>query len=447
MLPSAAGARRPEWLDLELTHGSAPLRHASMRLKGPTPEEGTAADIDDGRVRLRLTPGRYGATIEGEGLETIELTGIVHDGSSRTVGIALSASPEVTLEIDPERPVAGNEAHVQFWGAPAGTNWLVLAVTGSPLSDFLVRSPATGRSGEVSLSLPDTPTALEIRFATEVGNGVLQLLGRIAFDSARRRISLRTPEHAEIRTSLTMGWSGDALNGDHVAIDRRGPDGDEPVFCLPVGDGGKLKTTSPNMPGEYVVRYVTRRGRTVARSSIDIFEVLATLDGPTQSPPGVEIEVSWTGPESEQDFLSIASIDEDDEEYMSFTPASSGSPARLTTPKDPGEYELRYVRAADGEVLAREPLAVVAVEIDLEVPPEVGVGTRFEVSWSGTSEPGDFITVAPEGSEPGKKLDSTYASLGSPVSLAAPFKPGRYVVRYISGTSRQIVVEAPIVAR
>jgi Ca-activated chloride channel family protein len=90
---------------------------------------------------------------------------------------------------------------------------------------------------------------------------------------------------------------------------------------------------------------------------------------------------------------------------------------------------------------------VVAVELILEVPRVVGVGTRFEVSWTGTSGSGDFITVAREGSDPSHEIDSTYASLGSPVTLAAPFEAGRYVVRYISGASRQILAESPIEIR
>lgn len=447
MLPSGSGATRPELFDLDLARDGKPLNNASMSLNGPTADEEIIAPIDQGSVRFRLPPGRYGATISCDCPETIELTGLIHNGSGRAVDLALSTSPEVTLEVDPERPLAGDEAFFQFWGAPAGDNWLMLAVAGSPLSDFVVRSRAPGPTGEIPLTLPDAPTDLEVRFATDIGNGVLQLLGRIAFQSARRRISLHVPERAEIRSSITVAWSGGSLTGDHLMIDRAASDRAGAVLCMPIGDGGQTTVASPPIPGEYVVRYLSRRGQTVARSSIDIFEVLAELDGPTECSPNADIEVSWTGPDAEQDYLSIASVGEGDDQYRSFSPTSAGNPARLTAPKAPGRYELRYVRASDGEVLAREPLAVVAVELILEVPRVVGVGTRFEVSWTGTSGSGDFITVAREGSDPSHEIDSTYASLGSPVTLAAPFEAGRYVVRYISGASRQILAESPIEIR
>jgi Ca-activated chloride channel family protein len=64
----------------------------------------------------------------------------------------------------------------------------------------------------------------------------------------------------------------------------------------------------------------------------------------------------------------------------------------------------------------------------------VQVGTTFEVRWHGPDGPGDFISVAPEGSRWQRKLDWAFTSAGSPARLAAPFSRGRYEVRYISGS-------------
>ena len=87
------------------------------------------------------------------------------------------------------------------------------------------------------------------------------------------------------------------------------------------------------------------------------------------------------------------------------------------------------------------------VEVTLEVPRVVEAGTRFEVTWSGASGKGDFITVAHARSGPKKHLDWSYTDLGSPVTLAAPFDAGKYVVRYVSGTSDEIVARQPIEVR
>ena len=97
------------------------------------------------------------ATLGGPDLEAVELAGIVHDGLSGPIEIALAAIPPVTLDVTPEAPSAGGEASIHYWGAPVGENWLALAVAGAPVGDYMVRLPAPGPEGEVFLRLPDSP--------------------------------------------------------------------------------------------------------------------------------------------------------------------------------------------------------------------------------------------------------------------------------------------------
>jgi len=105
------------------------------------------------------------------------------------------------------------------------------------------------------------------------------------------------------------------------------------------------------------------------------------------------------------------------------------------------------VRASDGALLARESLAVVAAAVSLRFPPVVEVGTRFEVEWSGSPGRGDYLAVAREGIDDQKYVDWSYTTLGSPLSLAAPFMPGRFEVLYISGPDQKIIARAPLEVR
>ena len=108
---------------------------------------------------------------------------------------------------------------------------------------------------------------------------------------------------------------------------------------------------------------------------------------------------------------------------------------------------MRYVRAADGEILARQPVDVVALAISLNAPAEVDAGTRFEVEWTGTAKSGDFIAVAPFDAPRRRYLDWTYTSVGHLLTLAAPFKPGDYEVRYISGDDLEVIARVPVRVR
>lgn len=447
MLPAEVDSTRPEWLELHLTHGKNPVAGGTLHMVDPLNGEETSTAIENGAARTRISPGHYRARIEGLKSGFAELSEVVHAGDDEALEVQLSNAPVVTLEVDPERPLAGDEAHIQYWGAPTGSNWVAVSIAGAPTGEYLMRSPAPGPAGEVTLRLPESPNELEVQFSHEMGSGVHQLLGRAAFDTGRRRLSIEAPERAENRTQLTVKWTGAELPGDHITIATPGSDIAESALCIPAVGGGPVAVTAPAIAGDYVVRYFSRQGHTLARATLEVFEVLATLEGPREIGPGEDFTVGWMGPDATQDYLSIAEAGEGDDLYRSYSPTSSGNPAHLKAPSTVGDYELRYVRASDGEVLAREALAVVGVEIILDVPPVVEAGTRFEVAWSGSAGEGDFIAVAHRGSGPKKHLDWSYTNLGSPATLAAPFDAGQYVVRYISGGNQKIVARAPIEVR
>ena len=447
MLPPEALSARPEWLELNVSFGGQPVNGATLHLASPLDPEESNTAIEEGSARIRAAPGRYWGKIEGPEIGPIELAEIIHLGNDGAVEINLVNVPDVTLEVDPDGPLAGAEAYIQYWGATPGNNRVAVAIAGAKAGQFLVQSPALEPTGEVALPLPDHPYDLEIQMTRDIGSGVHQLLGRVAFETERRRVSIDAPKKVENGTVMELGWSGDELPGDHITIVTEGSDIAESLLCIPVVGQGPVAANAPEVAGEYLVRYLSRRGRMLDRANLEVFEILATLEGPTEVTLGEGVSVAWTGPDSPHDFVSIAALDEADEQYRSFLPTTSGNPLLLTAPTTPGDYEIRYVRGVDGEVLARQPLVVSAVEIKLDVPRVVEAGTRFEVAWTGTAGEGDFIAVAEARSGPQNHLDWSYMNLGSPVTLAAPFETGTYVVRYVSGTSNEIVVRRKIEVR
>jgi Ca-activated chloride channel family protein len=447
MLPAGTVSTRAEWLELHLSEGDMPLNAATLHFSEPFKDEVFTTDIDEGEARIRLEPGRYWATVERAGHRPILLTEIRHLDRKKPLEVRLSDAPEVTLEVVPERPAAGDVANVRYWGAPAGNNWVAIAPGGAPPGEYLARAPAEGPVGDVVLPLPDTPNHLEVVFSHQLESGTQQVLGRLELETGPRRIAIDAPIRTENGSMMTVGWSGGDLEGDFITIAPKGSNIMENVFCSPAVGEGAVSLSAPVLAGDYVIRYLSRRGRVLAGVDLEVFEILATLDGPTEVAPGESFGVVWTGPDEDQDFLSIAAVGAGNDQYKSFSPSSGGSPARLTAPKDPGDYELRYVRATDGEVLARAQFAVKAVGIDLEVPPVVDAGTRFEAAWRGTPGAGDFVAIARLPWGPNRHLDWSFTDLGSPVSLAAPFDAGSYEVRYFSGETGRIIDRVKIEVR
>ncbi|MFV2071990.1 MAG: hypothetical protein ACC742_04975 [Thermoanaerobaculales bacterium] len=444
VLPPNPGPWRPQTVEFRFTRGGRTISQTEVVLESTVGGEPVPVTLEEGAARVRLAPGCYGAAVTTAGGPVQELAGIRVAGGQSSYKIDISPAAEVTMEIDPPIPLSGDTAFIQYWGAPTGSNWVALGAAGAPLFEYVGLAKASGPRGEIGISLPASPSTLEARFVHEHEDGLLQVLGRVGFESRKPAATLDVPEKVENRSELTVDWTGPSLPGDHITVTRAKAPPTDYAACIFPGAETRANLVAPVVPGRYVVRYVSAVGQVLAQSQLNVFEVLATLDGPADVMPGAEIAVTWTGPNEEQDHLTITPLEAPGDEYLSWSPTENGSPALLRAPKTPGEYELRYVRDADGEILARAAITVFTTAVTVQAPPTAQAGTRFEVVWTGTPAEGDFLTIAPAGSKPRRHLDWATANVGSPLTLAAPFNPGDYEVRYISGKDKSIVASSPL---
>jgi len=159
---------------------------------------------------------------------------------------------------------------------------------------------------------------------------------------------------------------------------------------------------------------------------------------------GEPMEVRWIGPDEAEDFISLASPDDPGDAYVSWERSDGGNPIVLTAPLQPGTYEIRYVSGTGAEVLARSPVEVTTAAIDLRTPESVVAEQRFEVQWTGSTIPGDFIAVSRLNAPPHRMLDWASTAAGSPVTLAAPKHQGSYEVRFIRKTGLEILARVSV---
>ena len=73
---------------------------------------------------------------------------------------------------------------------------------------------------------------------------------------------------------------------------------------------------------------------------------------------GGKIQVVWAGPDNKNDIIVIAEPDAEGKKWVAYTYTRSGNPLTVKVPSEPGSYELRYVTAQEGTVLARLPFSV-----------------------------------------------------------------------------------------
>lgn len=170
----------------------------------------------------------------------------------------------------------------------------------------------------------------------------------------------------------------------------------------------------------------------------------AQLELPREVSAGAPVEVTWSGPDNADDYISVAEAGTDDDAYVDYTRTRRGSPLTVRVPDTPGEYEIRYVAAENDEVLVRAPLTVVDVEATLDLPAEVGAGAPIEVAWTGPDNPDDYISIAEEGTADDAYADYSRTRSGSPLTVRAPDTPGSYEVRYVMSQSDRVIARANV---
>ncbi|MGD8439092.1 MAG: hypothetical protein PVG53_01050 [Holophagae bacterium] len=181
-----------------------------------------------------------------------------------------------------------------------------------------------------------------------------------------------------------------------------------------------------------------------AEASADAEPPAASISAHAAVPVAHDITVEWSGPEGPEDFVSLARPDTAGTDYLEWARVEAGTPLILTAPSDPGSYELRYVDGTTGDVLARAPIEVETIAVTLDVPPSATAGKRFTVSWTGPAAPGDMLTISRTEAPRHRILDWASTAVGSPATLAAPERPGRYEVRYMTGAGGDIAARAEI---
>jgi Ca-activated chloride channel family protein len=272
------------------------------------------------------------------------------------------------------------------------------------------------------------------------------VLGRSELTSDTPAVSLELPETVDIGEEILVGWRGPGHPGDHLTFTPADADPTRYTACVFTSWRETATLPAPTREGAYVVRYISGvSGRPLGERNIEVAPEPIILEVPDQVAPGRGLTVKWTGPSREGDYLILGTANADDDEYLSYRKVDDSGAATLTTPGEPGQYEVRYISGADDRIRARASLEVVAVVARLVAPATVRAGTRFEVEWAGPDAPGDVIAVARAGRGRGTRAtDWVYTSAGNPVNLAAPFRSGTYELRYISGADLETLASVEI---
>jgi Ca-activated chloride channel homolog len=347
--------------------------------------------------------------------------------------------PPVTLKADPA-VLAGSEFPVIWTGPNGAGDFITIVAAGTPDEDDGSLT-YTRQGSPLQLTALEDAGDAELRY---VDGRTHAVLGRLPIKISAVEATLDAPAEAVAGAPVSVVWTGPNNQGDYVTIVTEGTPDREYAHYVPTRQGSPVVVRVPMDPGPCEIRYVSGlRGKILARRPITVNAAKVTLDGPAEA--GVEsvVEIAWTGPDNQGDYITIVPKGTPDERYARYVATRAGSPAKLAVPAEPGEGEIRYVSGDGSRVLARRPIRFLPSEASVTAPDEAGAESIVEIAWTGPNNAGDYITIVPKGTPDNRYARYEATRAGSPVRVAAPAEPGECEVRYVTGAGK-VLARRPI---
>lgn len=250
---------------------------------------------------------------------------------------------------------------------------------------------------------------------------------------AKQALALQAPDTTVAGSLVKVTWRGATQVGAAITVARQNAEGGDYIGRVAAESRQSVSLRLPAEPGDYEIRYVAGQpDRIVARTTITVAPLHASLDAVRSAPVGTQIDVFWTGPGLAGDTIRIGErFQRGFYDVVSQAKAAKGNPVQLTVPAQPGIYEINYSSKIGHRTLARRQIKATPVRITLHVPDTVPAYSEIDVRW--TDEPEvtleRYIEVAPVGVERGSVHSSS--GYGDMIPLQMPAKPGRYEVRFV----------------
>lgn len=356
----------------------------------------------------------------------------------------LSTPVTATLQV-PAEVTIGSAFDVTWTGPDYPNDFIVIAAPDAGTHGYTPGRRATADGPIAAMTAPTEAGTYEVRYRMGQ-DGVI--LARALINVVEEVASLTAPTTAVAGSTIELAWTGPGNDGDFISVTPVTGEGFHRIGnSVGTDEGSPTNLLMPSAPGDYVLEYVLAEGRTrVTSVPITVTPAAATLTAPTTAVAGATIDVGWTGPDYDNDFIAITLVD--GEGYYRFansTRTSEGTPLSLLMPPIPGSYIVEYVEGQDRTAITTVPITVTQPEASLIAPASAVAGSSLDIGWTGPDYSNDFIGITPVGDEGYYRFDqSTQTSEGNPLTLQMPTEPGEYVLEYVIGQDRVRLVSQPL---
>jgi len=350
------------------------------------------------------------------------------------------ALPEVIVT-GPGTAVGGSEIEVTWASTVEPPDYITIVPAGTEEGKYGPYA-SVGRAESVRLNVPGDEGLYEIRYVYHDGDVTL---GRDALAVSPPQVMLSAPDTVLTGAAFAVGWQPTINPGDYVTIVPAGADPGSYGSYLTVRTEAQGTLTAAADPGLYEVRYVLKVDeRTLASRPIEVALPEVALTVPGTALTGAYVPVSWTGTVNSQDYITIVPAGTAEGEYGNYFVVRDHSEDQLQAPAETGLYEVRYLLREGGRTLARAAIEIVAPEVTVSAPASVATGARFTVSWTGTVNHNDYVTIVPAGTPEGEYGNYVVVRDKTEKDIQAPAETGLYEVRYVLREGGRTLASVPV---
>lgn len=361
------------------------------------------------------------------------------------------AAPEPAPEPEPALPeVAVNGPGTAIGGSIVEVTWNPTVDAG----DYITIVPMGADEGEygpyqavrsgiaVTLDAPAPEGIYEIRYVHHDGNVTL---GRDTLELTPPEVALDGPAQVLTGAEFGVSWAPSINPADYVTIVPAGAETGSYLSYSTVRDKTESTLVAPADPGLYELRYVLSVDRrTVASRAIEVATPEVSMTVPERALAGERFPVGWTGAINPRDYITIVPQGTPEGEYGNYVTVHDKSEDMLQAPAETGLYEVRYMLREGSRTMARAAIEIAEGEVTVSAPESAATGAKIAVSWTGTVNDRDYVTIVPQGTAEGEHGNYVVVRDKTENTLQAPAEAGLYEVRYILREGGRTMASTPI---
>ncbi|KIN63384.1 Von Willebrand factor type A domain protein [Sulfitobacter noctilucicola] len=266
-------------------------------------------------------------------------------------------APEVSLNA-PASAEVSRMIEVAWTGPDTPGDFIGIGRVGQSGSGQWRNYTSTSEGSPLQLMVPAEPGDYVIKYFLDQGNTPLV---ETPISVTPTTVTMDVPAVMVGGTIVDIPWTGPNHSGDFIGIGLAGTSGSSQWRSyVPTADGSPAKLRIPTAGGDYEVKYFLDQRNTPALTvPVSVTTPPATLSAPEVAAAGSSIEVAWTGPNYDGDYVGIGQTGgSGSSQWKAYGETANGPVLAIKLPDTPGDYTVKYFVGADRVSIAERALKI-----------------------------------------------------------------------------------------